>query len=461
MSEQADDPHAPLGVIVLAAGKGTRLGEADDAPPKVLLDCLGVPLLEHVRRALEPLHAAETVAVTGHRADEVDAWIERAWPGVRCVLQVPQNGTGHATRLALEAMPDFEGDVLLVYGDVPQMHAEDLQALLDAHREQGAQATVLSGVVVEPGLLGRIVRDEKGGFEAIVEARDATPAQLAIGEFNTGLYVFSAGPLRQALAQLSSDNAQGEEYVTDAVGWIRDQGGLVQAIPSADPESLLGVNDWSDLAAAVSAVRRRICNEHMRAGVRITDPDTTIIEADVEIASGARIYPFTHIGTGCRIGAGAEVGPFARLRSSTVLEDGACIGNFVEVKNSVVGAGAKAKHLTYLGDADVGTKANVGCGVVTANYDGKRKHRTVIEPGASIGSGTILVAPVTVGADATTGANTVVLAGRDVPEGATVAGVPARELNRSSGTSDEVVSEKPGGDDALPGGAEEQSSESA
>lgn len=428
-----DEATPPLAVIVLAAGKGTRLGPAADVPPKVLLDCLALPLLEHVRRALRPLAAAQTVVVTGHRAQEVEAWLGSNWPAAQQARQEPQNGTGHAARVALATLPDFEGDVLLVYGDVPQLRCEDLEHLLGAHRQASAGASVLTGVVADAGRLGRIVRGADGAFLRIVEAVDATPAERALGEFNTGIYVFRAADLRAALSGLSTQNAQGEEYVTDAVGAIAQTGAPVVAVACADPAALLGVNDWSDLAAATSAIRRRICTDHMRAGVRVTDPDTTIIEADVEIAVGAQILPFSHIGTGCRIGTGAIVGPFARLRGGTILEEGAQIGNFVEVKGSTIGAGAKAKHLTYLGDADVGARANVGCGVVTANYDGVRKHRTTIGPGASIGSGTVLVAPVTVGPDARTGANTVVPAGRDVAPGATVVGVPARVLGEGTG----------------------------
>jgi len=447
--------NAPA-TLVLAAGKGTRLGPAADAPPKVLLDCLALPLLEHVRRALAPLGAAETVVVTGHRAAEVEDWLAAHWPESRAARQEPQNGTGHAARIALEAIPDFDGDVLLVYGDVPQMRTDDLERLLDAHRRTAAHATVLTGVAADAGRLGRIVRDAGGAFARIVEAADATPQELALGEFNTGLYAFRAHALREALARLSTDNAQGEEYVTDAVALILGTGAHVEAVPCADPAALLGVNDWADLADAVSAVRRRLCSEHMRAGVRITDPDTTVIEADVEIAPGAQILPFTHIGTGCRIGAGAVVGPFARLRGGTVLEEGAQIGNFVEVKASRIGAGAKAKHLTYLGDAQVGAGANVGCGVVTANYDGVRKHKTVIGSGASIGSGTILVAPVEIGPNAVTGANAVVLPGGDVPAGATVVGVPSRIVGRAG-----VVSGQTGGDDASAAKEQEPPSESA
>lgn len=424
MNAQTGAGRSPLSVLLLAAGKGTRLGLGEDAPAKVLLESLGAPLIEHVRRALAPLEAEHTVVVVGHAADDVERWLAASWPEALTARQIPQNGTGEAVRLALEAIPDFEGDVLVVYGDVPQLRTGDLERLLEARHEAGAAAGVLTGAMDDPGWLGRIVRDAEGAFVRIVEARDATPDEIAIREFNTGIYVFDAAALRAAVADLPADNDQGEEYVTDAVARFDS----VAAVPASDPLSLLGVNDFAELAAATKALRQRTCAAHMRAGVHIVDPDSTWIEVDVEIEPGAQILPFTHIGRGCRIGAGAAVGPFARLRGGTLLEAGVVIGNFVEAKNARVRAGAKAKHLTYLGDAEVGARANVGCGVITANYDGVRKHETVIGPGASIGSGTVLVAPVEVGPGAVTGANAVIRAGSDVPAGSTAVGVPARIL---------------------------------
>lgn len=435
MSAATNAQASPLAVVVLAAGKGTRLKQGDDAPPKVLVDCLGIPLLEHVRRAVLPLAATETLVVVGHAVERLEAWLDASWPDARAVRQIPQEGTGQALRLALEAIPDFQGDVLVVYGDVPQVRPEDLHGLLGTHRESGAQATVLTGVSDAPGSLGRIVRDAEGDFLSIVEAKDAVrrPDVLALREFNTGFYVFDAEALRPSLVDLSRSNAQGEEYATDAVARIRVAGHAVALATAEDAGALLGVNSFADLADAVSVVRRRIATEHMLRGVRIVDPDTTVIEVDVEIAAGAEILPFTHIGRGCRIGPGARVGPFTRLRGGAVLDARAEAGNFVEMKASTLGEGAKAKHLTYLGDASVGAGANIGCGTITANYDGKRKHRTTIGPAASIGSGTILVAPVVIGEGARTGANAVVTAGCDVPPGVTVVGVPARPVGRPAG----------------------------
>ena len=305
----------PLAVAVLAAGKGTRLALGDETPPKVLLECLGVPLLEHVRRAVLELAPSAVVVVTGHDAERVEGWLAEHWPEAVAVRQIPQEGTGQALRMALEAIGDFRGDVLVAYGDVPQVRGADLARLLETHRGSAAAASVLSGRAQDPGALGRVVRGVGGAFVEIVEARDAVarPDVLALSEFNTGFYAFDADAARPALANLSRANAQGEEYATEAVNRLAASGQVVACVLAEDPGALLGVNSFDDLARAVSAVRRRIAADHMARGVHIVDPDTTVVEVDVEIAPGARILPFTHVGRGCRIGKGAVVGPFARL----------------------------------------------------------------------------------------------------------------------------------------------------
>ena len=429
-----------LAVVVLAAGRGTRLAVGADAPPKVLLECLGAPLLEHVRRALEGLGADLTLVVVGHQAAQVRAYLDQRWKGARPILQDPQNGTGHALRLAMDALPRFDGDVLVVSGDVPQVTRAALERLLAKHRAARAAATFLTGSLPDAGSLGRVVRGPDGRFEAIVEARDAAdrPAILALHEFNTGLYAFRADALRPALAGVAAQqvapqqggrgNAQGEEYLTDAVGRIRAAGGLVEALCVPEGATLLGVNTWEDLALAFAVLRRRILAEHLARRVEIVDLEHTIVEVDVVIEPGARLLPFTYVQSGCRIAAGAVVGPFARLRGAAVLEADAEVGNFVEVKASTLGRGVKAKHLAYLGDATVGAEANIGCGVITANFDGTKKHRTEIGARARIGSGTVLVAPVQIGERAVTGANSVVTARRNVAAGQVVVGVPARPL---------------------------------
>jgi bifunctional UDP-N-acetylglucosamine pyrophosphorylase/glucosamine-1-phosphate N-acetyltransferase len=441
----------PLAVVVLAAGGGARLAVGADAPPKVLLECLGAPLLEHVRRALEGLAASLTLVVVGHEAAQVRAYLDQRWKAARPILQEPQNGTGHAVRLAMDALPRFDGDVLVVSGDVPQVTRAALERLRDRRRTSRAAATVLTGSQADPGSLGRVVRAADGRFEAIVEARDAVdrPAVLALTEFNTGLYAFRADALRAAFAAPAPApahepgrraNAQGEEYLTDALTRIRTAGGAVEALCLPEGASLLGVNTWEDLALAFGVLRRRILAEHLARRVEIVDLEHTIVEVDVAIEPGARLLPFTYVQTGCRIAAGAVVGPFARLRGAAVLEAEAEVGNFVEVKASTLGRGVKAKHLAYLGDATVGAEANIGCGAITANFDGTKKHRTEIGARARIGAGNVLVAPVQIGERAVTGANSVVTARRNVAAGRVVVGVPAR---LAAGRTPKMASDAP------------------
>jgi bifunctional UDP-N-acetylglucosamine pyrophosphorylase / glucosamine-1-phosphate N-acetyltransferase len=370
---------------------------------------------------------------------------------VRIVEQPESDGTGGAIRAALPLIREAE-TVLILSGDHPLVSAETIAGLLATHEETGAAATVMTAVLDDPGSYGRIVRDASGDLERIVEAKtegDATPEQLAIKEVNAGTYAFAAAPLADALGRIGNDNAQGEYYLGDVLPLMREAGLRVAVHAAPDDTVMLGVNTRAELAVAEAEARRRILEAHMLAGVTVVDPASTWIDVDVQIAADARIEPGTslrgrtEIGAGsvvgplttlidtalgrevavphsylieCEVGDGCQVGPFAYLRPDARLEPGAKAGTFVEIKNSRLGEGAKVPHLAYVGDAEIGAGSNLGAGTITANYDGFRKHRTVIGENARIGVDTMLIAPVEVGDSAYTGAGAVIK--DDVPEGA-------------------------------------------
>ncbi len=413
--------------IVLAAGQGKRMRSRR---PKVLHALLGAPLLRFPLDALDGAGIERKVVVVGVGAEEV-AKALAARPGIELASQPEQLGTGHATRIGLDALgPAFENTVLVLPGDAPLLCAETLCALLDLHARERADATVLAAELPDPAGYGRIVRDAEGLVRRVVEERDATPEERAIREVNAGVYAFRAPALRRALGALRPENAQREYYLTDAIAYLVREGGRVAALRAANPDEARGVNDRAELARAAALLAERVRAAHLAAGVTIVAPALSWIEVDVEIGPDTIVEPFTVIRRGARIGAGCHVGPFAHVAEGTVLEDGAEIGNFVEVKRTRVRARAKAKHLAYLGDGDVGAGANIGAGTIFANYDGRAKHPTKVGEGAFIGSGTVLVAPVEVGPGAVTGAGAVVTRGKKVPAGETWAGVPARPLRR-------------------------------
>jgi len=428
-----------LDVVILAAGQGTRM--RSDLP-KVLHRLGGRPMLTHVVAAARALEPARIVVVYGHGGERVREAV--ADPTLRWALQDQQLGTGHAVSRAL---PELSGDglVLVLYGDVPLVRPQTLQSLVDAARTGGL--ALLTVELDDPSGYGRIIRDAEGRVLRIVEHKDADEAQRRVREINTGLLAAPAGKLRQWLAQLSNDNAQGEYYLTDVVAMAVADGTPVTAVRAADPIEVQGVNDRAQLAELERALQRRQADALMRQGLTLADPSRfdlrgelrfgrdCFIDVNVVLSGTVQLGDRVEIGPNCvirdaviedgarieansvieeaRIGAGAQVGPFARLRPGSELQARTKVGNFVEVKKALLREGAKVNHLSYIGDADVGRDVNVGAGTITCNYDGVNKHRTIIGDRAFIGSGTNLVAPVQVGPGATIGAGSTIT--RDAP----------------------------------------------
>jgi bifunctional UDP-N-acetylglucosamine pyrophosphorylase / glucosamine-1-phosphate N-acetyltransferase len=429
-----------IGAVVLAAGQGTRMRSS---LPKVLHPLAGRPMLGWVLDALAGAGVERTVVVIGHGAEAV----RDALPaGVVAAVQEPQIGTGHAAQVGLAVLDPACEAVVVACGDTPLLTADLIGRMLAAHREAGRAATMLTADVEDAGAYGRVVRAPDGTVARIVEARDASPAELALTEFNAGLYVFDRALLTAALSGLGRGNAQGEVYLTDAIERI---GGMVGAVRADDPEPAAGVNDRVDLAACEAVLQRRMREGLMREGVTMPDPDAVYLAAGVRVGRDTVLHPGTHlrggtvigesceigpdvvatdcaIGDGCtvvsahmvgaRLGDGAQAGPFAYLRPGSVLEPGSRVGTYVELKNTVLGRGAKVPHLSYVGDARVGEGTNIGAGNITANYDGFRKHATTIGARVRTGSDCVFVAPVSVGDDAMTGAGSIIT--EDVPAGA-------------------------------------------
>ena len=399
--------------IVLAAGSGTRM---QSAVPKVLHPIAGRPMILHLLEALRPLEPAETVIVLGAGMEEV---ARRVAP-LECVLQDPPRGTGDAVaavRHALAGRLAPQGpveDVLILFGDTPLLLPETLRRLLQERRRAPAAAIAAAAMrPADPGLYGRLVLDREGGLERIVEAKDASPEERTIGLCNGGIMAVAARHLFDLVEEIGNDNAKREFYLTDIVGLARRRGLACRAV-ELPAEEIIGVNSRAELAAAEAAMQQRLRQRAMAAGATLLAPQTVFLSADtrlgrdvvvepnvvfgpgVSVGEGARLRAFSHL-EGAEVGAGAIVGPFARLRPGAILEEEVHVGNFVEVKAARLGKGAKANHLTYLGDAEVGAGSNIGAGTITCNYDGFAKHRTVIGANVFIGSNTALVAPIAVG----------------------------------------------------------------
>ncbi|CAN5423887.1 bifunctional UDP-N-acetylglucosamine diphosphorylase/glucosamine-1-phosphate N-acetyltransferase GlmU [soil metagenome] len=450
------DPR--LAVIVLAAGQGTRM---KSSRAKVLHPLAGVPLIGHVLATARELSAAHVIAVVRHERDAVSAAILELLPETVIVDQDATPGTGRAVELGVGALPPgFDGEVVVVSGDVPLLDAATLSGLISAHREAAAAASVLSALVDDATGYGRIVRDASGALVKIAEQKDATSDELAILEINSGTYVFATASLREHLPRIGTDNAQGEKYLTDMIGMLRGEGQSVEAVPAPAAWMVEGVNDRVQLAQTAARLNAMIVRGWQLAGVTVQDPATTWIDIrstlaeDVELLPGTHIAGSTRVERGARIGpqttlvdcevgenatinrsdatlavigAGASVGPFAYLRPGTELGDDGKIGTFVETKNAKIGAGSKVPHLSYMGDVTIGPGTNIGAGGITANYDDIAKHPTTIGAHVHTGVHNAFIAPVTIGDGAKVGAGAVVR--KDVPPGALAISVaPQRNL---------------------------------
>ena len=472
-----------LAIVILAAGQGTRM---KSRTPKVLHRLGGIPLVGHVLHTAAELGPAHTVVVVRHERDAVVAAVGDLAPEALIADQDEIPGTGRALEVGLEQLPEgFDGVVVVLSADVPLLDAATVRALLEAHRREANQLTLLSAIFDDATGFGRIVRDDSGAFQSIVEHKDASDAERRIQEINAGVYVFDVVTVRRILAGIGVDNAQGEKYLTDAAERIKAEGGRIDAVAVTDPWLVQGINDRVQLGATAREYNRRILEHWMREGVTIHDPSSTIVEGDVSLARDVELLPGTQLrgatsvaegaiigpdttlvdcevgadavvkradATLSVIGAGATVGPWAYLRPNSIVGAGGKIGTFVETKNSTIGPGSKVPHLSYIGDTEVGESSNVGAGTITANYDGVNKHRTTVGSNVRTGSHNVFVAPVTIGDGAYTGAGTVVR--KDVPAGSLAINVaPQRNIDgwvtkNRAGTAAAEAAERASGDDA-------------
>jgi bifunctional UDP-N-acetylglucosamine pyrophosphorylase / glucosamine-1-phosphate N-acetyltransferase len=450
------EQNKPLNVLVMAAGLGTRM---KSKRAKVLHELAGRPLIAHVVRTAQTLEPRTILVIVGHQAEEVEqAVLAEVGELASFAVQAQQRGTGDAVESARQQLESSGSLVLLLSGDVPLIRAETLRKLIEQHRASAAACTILGVRLENPTGYGRIIRDEQGAFEKIVEQKDASEEERQVREINSGIYCFESGDLFEALKRVEPKNQQGEYYLTDVCEILNSAGRKVEVFLHTEAREVSGVNTRAELAEFENLLRRNAIRRLMiESGVTFIDPSHAYISPEAEIGRDTIIYPNVAIegksviGENCVIRYGARisnsklsdnvtvkdhslivdseiasncsVGPFAHLRMNTVLEEKATVGNFVEVKKSRLKRGTKAMHLTYLGDATIGERTNIGAGTVTCNYDGKHKHETIIEDDVKIGSDTMLVAPVRVGARSVTGAGSVVT--KDVPPDSLVAGVPA------------------------------------
>lgn len=392
--------------VILAAGKGTRM---KSNTIKVLHEIFGKTVLGYVLDSVKNI-VNQSIVIVGHHAEDVTNFIENNYKTAKTVLQSPQLGTGHAVSMACPLLENFDGQVIILNGDIPLISENTIKKFIKYHNSNNSDLTVMSAVLDDPASYGRIIRENNNSLKAIVEAKDATPEQKNVKEINVGVYCLNWSKIKNAFCQLTSNNAQGEYYLTDIVSWAKKQNLKVNAYIMENSEEMYGINSRQDLAFATKIMNERKLEALMTEGVTIVDPSSTWISEDTEIGADTIIYPSTYIEGKNKIGKNCKIGPCAHLRGDVEIEDNCKIGNFVEVKKAKIGHNTNAGHLSYIGDSELGSHINIGAGTITANYDpiSKKKSKTILKDNVKIGSNTVLVAPVEIGEGTNIGAGSVI-----------------------------------------------------
>ncbi len=421
-------PLFSLDVLILAAGKGTRM---KSELPKVLHLLEGKTLVEHVLDSLSSLKINSKVIVVGHGGSQVQKQLIAVDDKIKFVTQAKQLGTAHAVQCAHSKLKNKATHLLILAGDAPFIQKETLCKFIQKHQQEKADVSILTSLFSDPKGYGRIVRNIKKQVVAIREELDASSKEKRIKEINSGIYLFNKKALFTALKKVSSNNKKKEYYLTDTIQIMMDQQKRISAFNLALEDEVMGINSRTDLVMGYKNQNQKTIEKLLKQGVTVVSPENTFIAKDVKVGKDTVIYPFTYIESGVKIGKKCHVGPFARLREKTNISDLAQVGSYVEIVRSDIGKKTMVKHLSYIGDASIGNNVNIGAGTITANYDGKKKHKTQVQDGAFIGSNTVLVSPVKVGKGAKTGAGSVVLKNRDIPKGAVAFGVPAKNFKNS------------------------------